>query len=169
MQAINRQRVDAEAEDPAQRFCNQIREAFAQGKVFVEDENGGNPLGASRWGWTLQTIHHSDGTRSDDWRPSPGASMLGWIDQDFLYLLPDASYRLAYENLQRAGVMLIPQTPLWKLLVDRGYLQRGEKRYTTRKRIGTERHYVLKLVRRCIETYLSSPSGDNGDSGDNEA
>ena len=92
--------------------------------------------------------------------------MLGWIDQDFLYLLPDAAYRLVFENLQRAGVILLPQQTLWKRLVDRGYVQRGESRYTTRKRIGSDRPHVLKVVRRFVEDYLSPQSGDSGDNED---
>ena len=37
MHAINRQRLDAEAEDPVHRFCSHIKEAFTQGKAYVDD------------------------------------------------------------------------------------------------------------------------------------
>jgi hypothetical protein len=154
--AINRQRLDAEAEDPVHRFCSHIKEAIIQGKAYLDDVRGGYPEDAGQWGWTMQ----------DEWKPSQGASMLGWIDQDFLYLLPDAAYRLVFENLQRAGVILLPQQTLWKRLVDRGYVQRGENRYTTRKRIGSDRPHVLKVVRRFVEDHLSPQSGDSGDNED---
>ena len=156
MNAINRQRLDAEAEDPVHRFCSHIKEAIIQGKAYLDDVRGGYPEDAGQWGWTMQ----------DEWKPSQGASMLGWIDQDFLYLLPDAAYRLVFENLQRAGVILLPQQTLWKRLVDRGYVQRGENRYTTRKRIGSDRPHVLKVVRRFVEDHLSPQSGDSGDNED---
>jgi NrS-1 polymerase HBD domain len=167
MLAINRQRLDAEAEDPVHRFCSHLKEAFIQGKAYLDDVNGGYPTDAGQWGWTMQSFPHHDGTSNAEWKPSTGASMLGWIDQDFLYLLPDAAYRLVFENLQRAGVTLLPQQTMWKRLVDRGYVQRGETRYTTRKRLGTDRPYVLKMVRRYVEDYLSPQSGDSGDNGDN--
>lgn len=94
--------------------------------------------------------------------------MLGWVDKDFVYLLPDAAYRLVFENLQRAGVTLLPQQTLWKRLIDRGYVQRGEKRYTMQKRIGDARVYVLKLVRRHVERYLSPQSDDSDDNDDSK-
>jgi hypothetical protein len=166
MHAINRQRLDAEAEDPVHRFCSNIKEALIQGKAYLDDVRGGYPEDAGQWGWAMQTIRHNDGTVSDEWKPSQGASMLGWVDKDFMYLLPDAAYRLVFENLQRAGVTLLPQQTLWKRLIDRGYVQRGENRYTTRKRIGADRPHVLKVVRRCIDDHLSPQSGDNGDNGD---
>jgi hypothetical protein len=166
MNAINRQRLDAEAEDPVHRFCSHIKEALIQGKAYLDDIRGGYPEDAGQWGWTMQTIRHNDGTVSDEWKPSQSASMLGWVDKDFVYLLPDAAYRLVFENLQRAGVTLLPQQTLWKRLIDRGYVQRGENRYTTRKRIGADRPHVLKVVRRCIDDHLSPQSGDSGDSGD---
>ena len=161
--AINRQRLAAEAEDPVHRFCSHIREAIIQGRAYRDDVRGGSPEDAGQWGWIKQTVHHTDRTVSDEWKPSQGASMLGWIDQDFLYLLPDAAYRLVFENLQKAGVTLLPQQTLWKRLVDRGYVQRGGKRYTTLKRIGDHRTYILKMVRQRIDDHLSPLSDDNDD------
>jgi hypothetical protein len=168
MNTINRQRLDAEAEDPVYRFCSHIQEALIQGKAYLDNVRGGYPDDAAQWGWTIQTIRHNDGTTSDEWKPSPGASMLGWLDSGFLYLLPNAAYRLVFENLQRAGVSLLPQQTLWKRLIDRGCVQRGEHRYTTRKRIGADRPHVLKVVRRFIEDHVSPQSGDSGDSEDSE-
>ena len=79
--------------------------------------------------------------------------MLGWIDQDFLYLLPEASYRLVFENLQRAGMMLLPQQALWKLLIQRGYVQRGKQHLTVLKKIGGQPKRVLMLSRTKLEGY----------------
>jgi hypothetical protein len=165
---INRQRLDAEAEDPVHRFCSHIREALTQGKAYLDDARGGYPDDAGQWGWMLQTIRHNDGTTSDEWRPSPGASMLGWLDKDFVYLLPDAAYRLVYENLQRAGVMLLPQQALWKRLVDRGYAQRIGDHFAARKRLAGGNHRVLKLARIYVDGYLSSQSGNSGNTGNDE-
>jgi hypothetical protein len=119
MQAINRQRLDAEAEDPAHRFCSHIQEAVIQGKAYLADVRGGYPEDAGQWGWTLQAIRHNDGTGSTEWKPSQGAVMLGWLDKEFLYLLPNAAYRLVFENLQKAGGLLVQQQALWKLLIQR--------------------------------------------------
>jgi hypothetical protein len=147
-QAIDRQRLDAEAEDPAHRFCHLIREALIQGKAYLDDTQGWYPADAGQWGWTLHTINHHDGTTTDEWKPTPGASMLGWLDQDFLYLLPDASYRLAFENAQRAGMLLLPQQALWKLLIQQGYVQQGSQRLTTVKNIAGHSKRVLVVSRK---------------------
>jgi hypothetical protein len=167
-EAINRQRVDAESEDPAHRFCHLIREALTQGKAYLDDTQGWYPADAGQWGWTLHTIHHHDGTTTDEWKPAPGASMLGWLDQDFLYLLPDASYRLAFENLQRAGMVLLPQQALWKLLIQRGYVQRGKDRLTTVKAIQGRSRRVLMLSRKKLEGGVPSQSGNTGNSGNDK-
>jgi NrS-1 polymerase HBD domain len=177
MNAINRQQLDAEAEDPVYRFCSHIKEALIQGKAYLEKEaliqgkaylegvSGAYPDDAGQWGWLPFIAHHTDGAVSDEWKPSPGAAMLGWVDQDFLYLLPDAAYRLVFENLQRAGILLLPQQALWKRLVDRGYAQRSDNRYTTRKRTAGGNHRVLKLTRSCVEDHLPPESGNSGNSG----
>jgi hypothetical protein len=168
MRAIHRQRIDAEAEDPAQRFCAHIKEALVQGKAFLAEVRGGYPDHAEQWGWTRQAARHHDGTVFDEWSPMTGASMLGWIDKDFLYLLPDATYRLVFENLQRAGVLLLPQQALWKRLIDRGYAQRSDNRYTVKKRVAGGTHWVLKLTRTSVDDHLVPQSGNTGNTGNDE-
>jgi hypothetical protein len=168
MQAINRQRLDAEAEDPVHRFCSHIREALIQGKAYLDDVRGGYPEDASQWGWTLQTTRHNDGTVSGEWRPSQGASMLGWLDEEFLYLLPNAAYRLVFENLQKAGILQVQQQALWKLLIQRGYIRRGKDHLTDVKKILGRSERVLVLSRIKLEGYLSSETGNSGNLGNNE-
>jgi hypothetical protein len=169
MQAINRQRLDAEAEDPVHRFCSHIQEALIQGKAYLDDVRGGYPEDAGQWGWTMQTMHHNDGSVSDEWKPSQGASMLGWLDEEFLYLLPNAAYRLVFENLQKAGIMLVQQQALWKLLIQRGYVRRGKDHLTDVKKILGRSERVLVLSRKKLEDYLSPQTGNSGNSGDSEA
>jgi hypothetical protein len=84
-----------------------------------------------------------------------------------LYLMPDATYRLAFASLQQAGTMLIPQPTLWKRLVQEQYLRQGKSRYTVRIRAEGGRPHVLALSR---EKFLRSSliSGKSGDSGDTE-
>jgi hypothetical protein len=165
LQAINRQRVDAEAEDPAHRFCHLLREAFVQGKAYLDDVQGWHPPDAGQWGWTLRTVPHQHGTTTDEWKTDPGAAMLGWLDKEFLYLLPEASYRLAFEHSQRAGVMLLPQQALWKLLIQRGYVQPGSDRLTAVKKILGHSKRVLMLTRTKLEGDLSDQGGNSGNSG----
>ena len=166
--AINRQRLDAEAEDPVHRFCSHIQEALIQGKVYLDDVRGGYPDDAGQWGWTLQTLRHDNGTGSDEWRPSQGASMLGWLDENFLYLLPNAAYRLVFENLQKAGIMLVQQQALWKLLIQRGCVRRGKDHLTDVKKILGRSERVLVLSRRKLEEYLSPQIGNSGNSGNSD-
>jgi len=168
MQSINRQRLDAEAEDPVHRFCSHIQEALIQGKAYLDNVRGGYPDNAGQWGWTLQPLRHNDGMGSDEWRPSQGASMLGWVDEEFLYLLPNAAYRLVFENLQKAGIMLVQQQALWKLLIQRGCVRRGKDHLTDVKKIFGRSERVLVLSRKKLEEYLSPQTGNSGNSGNND-
>jgi hypothetical protein len=146
-----------------------IKEALIQGKAYLDDVRGGHPQDAGQWGWLLQTIRHADGLTSNEWKPAPGASMLGWLDNDFLYLLPDAAYRLVFENLQRAGVLLVPKQALWKLLIQQGYVQRGKDHLTDVKKIQGHTARVLVVNRKKLEEALSSQSGNFGNFGNTEA
>ena len=94
--------------------------------------------------------------------------MLGWIDEEFLYLLPNAGYRLVFENLQRAGMMLLQQQALWKLLIQRGYVRRGKDHLTDVKKILGRSERVLVLSRKKLEEYLSPQIGNSGNSGNND-
>jgi hypothetical protein len=116
----------------------------------------------------LQAIRHNDGTGSDEWKPSQGALMLGWLDKEFLYLLPNAAYRLVFENLQKAGVLLVQQQALWKLLIQRGYVRRGKDHLTGVKKILGRSERVLTLSRKKLEEYLSPETGNFGNSGNDE-
>ena len=168
-EAVNRQRFDAEAEDPTHRFCSQLVEAFAQGKAYLDDTQGWYPPDAAQWGWTLHAITLPNGGTSEEWKPTAGASMLGWIDQDFLYLLPDASYRLAFENLNRAGMTLLPQQALWKLLVQKGYVQRSKDRLTTVKQVSGHLKRVLVVNRKKLGIPPVSNTGKTGKTGNNDS
>jgi hypothetical protein len=103
--ALSRQRVDAEGEDPVRRFLGIIREAFAQKRVYLKSVDGHAPLQGDQWGWVRPTAE-------EPLQPAFGATLLGWVDEDLLYFLPDAAYRLAFSSLQQAGITLIPQMAL---------------------------------------------------------
>jgi hypothetical protein len=166
--ALNRQRIDDAAEDPVQRFLGILREAFAQKRVYLDSTEGDRPVQGEQWGWVRMPVASNDGKTAERLQPGPNAALLGWIAEDFLYLMPDAAYRLAFTSLQQAGTMLIPQTTLWKRLVQEGYLRPGKGRYTILKRIQSERIHVLALGR---ENFLHTDpliSESSGDSGDNE-
>jgi hypothetical protein len=116
-------------------------------------------------------VARSEGTAAESVHPGVNAVLLGWVDEDFIYLLPDSAYRLAYGSLQQAGTILLPQPTLWKRLVQQGYVQRGKRHYTREKRIQGVKQYVLFLVRekflRITESLISGDSDDNDDSDGN--
>jgi hypothetical protein len=166
--ALTRQRIDAVMEDPVRRFINILVEAFAQKQVYVNNLDGQAPPRSEQWGWVKVDIANYGGTVAGKPQPAPGAELLGWIDEDFLYLLPDAAYRLAFSSLQQAGTMLIPQAALWKRLAQEGYLQHRPGRYTILKRVERNRRHVLAVSRERFLSTDSLLSGKSGDTGDNE-
>ena len=84
--------AEATEEDPVERFRAIIRDAFPARRLYVERRDGGSgylaaPQDAERWGW----ISLPQGGEGDcALRPNPGALMAGWVDEDFVYLIPEA-------------------------------------------------------------------------------
>lgn len=166
--ALNRQRIDDATEDPVQRFLGVIREGLAQKRVYLNSVEGERPAQAEQWGWVRVPIARNEGATAESVHPGLNAVLLGWVDEHFIYLLPDSAYRLAYASLEQAGTILLPEPTLWKRLVQQEYVQRGKRHYTREKRIQGVKHYVLFLAReKFLRITESLISGDSDDSDDN--
>jgi hypothetical protein len=147
--ALNAQQADREADDPVRRFIGQLHEAISREDVYLPTPHELPPPDAEHWGWRFMPAAPGAGEGIGDgqWRPAPTAQLLGWVDDLWLYLLPDATYRLVAECLQRMNLPLLPQTALWKLLVEGHYVQTGKTSTTTVKKINGQSMRVLKVNR----------------------
>jgi hypothetical protein len=116
-----------EWERPSIRFLDVVGELLAQGKVWLRAQYGEERIGGD----------------------AVGAELLGWYDDDCIYLLPGVSYnRVARFARDEGSHFPIKERTLWKHLTDEGYLWRmNGNRYTDRFWDGERRHRVLRLSR----------------------
>lgn len=92
-----------------------------------------------------------------------GGELLGWYDDDDIYLIPEASYRAIQEFLRNSGGFPVRERTLRDQLLREGLLNRDQGgRLTTVIRVGERTRRVLALNR---EKYMSLLSGTTGNIG----
>ncbi len=82
--------------------------------------------------------------------PEPGTELLGWYDDDYIYLLPKPAYHAVARFLREEGRHFpVKERTLWKHLLEEGYLLQNENdpHYTNLLRVGEKRYRVLQLSR----------------------
>ena len=88
--------------------------------------------------------------------PEPGTELLGWYDDDYIYLLPEASYHLVARYLREEGRHFpVRETTLRKYLAEEGYLERGdEEHYTSPVRTGGKLYRTFRVHREKVKEYF---------------
>ena len=133
-----------EMERPTVCFFEVLRDLLAQGKVRLEVREGIGQVGGEE----------------------SGAELLGWYDDDYVYLLPGAAYNRVARFLRDEGLYFpIKVGTLRKHLWEEGFLVRGsDDRYTDviwlPQRNRSER--VLRLRREKIEPFIDLSSTPKG-------
>ncbi|MCX7950148.1 MAG: hypothetical protein N2509_08565, partial [Treponemataceae bacterium] len=93
--------------------------------------------------------------------PEPGTDLVGWYDEDFIYLLPEAAYHAVARFLREEGRHFpVKERALWKYLFEEGYLLRneGDPHYTRRIRRGDTLHRVIQIIRSAAAEYFPATS-----------
>jgi hypothetical protein len=118
-----RQRAHTEEQRPTWRFLTVIAELVAQGKARLDHTNQLDFIG--------------DGER------------LGWYDENYLYLLPSASYHLVARYERDEGrIFGVKENALRKMLAEEGLSFVSDKaHYTARVRVAGEQPRVLKIAK----------------------
>jgi hypothetical protein len=125
--------------EAARRFLELLRSAIAAGRAHLAGPEGERPSEEEAWGWRCD--HHGN------WEPK--GERVGWLENDHVYLEPDA----AYAAVQRLGaevgdrLALTPQT-LRRRLKERGVLVSTEpqrRMLTVRPTLEGHRRDVLHL------------------------
>ena len=103
--------------DPATRFIEILGSLFDGGGAYAKDrETGAEPDDWADLGWERRQVQ--DGT---DIIPQRGASFVGWVDEQYLYLDKDAAYAAVSSFAQRGGIPFgIKPGALWKALARSG-------------------------------------------------
>jgi hypothetical protein len=143
--------------EPAQRFLALLRSVIASGRAHLTAPDGTRPPGDEPWGWRV----HGGSSEAKGER-------IGWVDGEYVYLDPDASYaavqRLGDEVGDRLSVT--PQT-LRKRLKEQGLLVSSDgprRMLTIRRTLDGTRREVLHL-RRATVSYPPEGAASEGSVG----
>ncbi|MBE0409470.1 MAG: hypothetical protein IBX69_07045, partial [Anaerolineales bacterium] len=116
-------------EKPEEMFVRTLKELLAQGKIYLQPV-GESPMPSDR---TIQ------------------AEMLGWQDEERLYLLPQAAYnRIARHYRDQGESFPVRESTLRKMLKEAGLLEWDANRLTRSVYIGGKSERVLVLKRKSV-------------------
>ena len=135
------------AQDPALRFFDLIGAALATGKAHLAGHGDGQsePLNHAAWGWQ-QATWTVDGHRCTDIKPK--GELIGWTDNQIVWLEPSAAYGLAQKLAAAEGMPLsIGKETLWRRLADANKLAASSGgRNLHKKNIGGANRNLLAVT-----------------------
>ena len=116
-------------ERPEELFLGTFRELLAQGKIYLREKGGTRLIGG----------------------PEERAEMLGWYDEAFVYLLPEASYTCIAKHFRdQGGLFPVQQLTLRKGLLEAGWLVEKGGRTAPAERLDGRVQRVLVLMRKVL-------------------
>jgi len=132
-----------------QRFLDLLRADLASGQAHVAYRDGTEPPNRRAWGWQAIERQTNEG-RVTEWRPL--GARIGWIEDDDLFLEPEAAFTAAQRRArdQGDGFSISPRT-LRQRLAERGLLRstdegRARGTLTVRRDLEGARRSVLHLA-----------------------
>ena len=135
-------------ERPALLFVRGLQSLFIQGAAHLRGRsNDGEPSEPREWGW--QEVSSITGC----WSYIPGGDPLGWVDDEAIYLLPEASFKAVAEFYRISGGFPINQRSLRDHLIEAGLAEREDGHRTMTTRVAGNVKRVLKLS---IQKYFDS-------------
>jgi hypothetical protein len=148
-----------EASEPCSHFLRLLGGVVASGRAHLANSDGNQPMQPEPWGWRLRTIGAGDNTR-DEWQPQ--GKRIGWVDEQNLYLEPEASYAAAQELARDQGESLtVSAQTLRKRLKERGLLASTEKgKLTNRRQLEGRERIVVHLLASSIYVIKPRESGE---------
>src|SRR5215211_3397756 len=148
------------AGEPTRRFRELLSAAIASGRAHVANPEGGEPEVPEAWGWRQATVGSGDFER-EEWRPQ--AERVGWLEEEDLYLEPDAVLAAIQKQGRDSGEPLaVTGRTLRKRLHERGLLLSTGKEHEGRETL-TVRHTLegsRKSVLHMASDFLSIPSAE---------
>jgi hypothetical protein len=116
--------VHQKAIDPVNRFIELLSSALASGKAHLANREGYPPKSPRSWGYWEQR-----GPTYSEWKPQ--GTRMGWVDDEFLYLDPDASYKVALSMVGNSSDSFpLTAKTLRKRMSEQGLLIVEDKRET---------------------------------------
>lgn len=152
--AANAQSDDHREQDPAERFVGLIAQAVATGAAHMAAMDEHDVLHPpQRWGWR----------QTDGWLWKPQGQLIGYVDDQSVYLLPDAAYRVAH----RIGSTGAKAQTLWKRLDEAGMLATTEidshGTRLVRRTVRSQRLYLVHLRQDALAVAGDAGKSTHGD------
>jgi hypothetical protein len=164
-QAAAEQSAHIAAAEPTNLYLRLLLAALASGRAHIAAADGSAPTDPAAWGWRQNRLGTADHA-GDGWEPQ--GKRIGWLDDRYLYLEPEAAFaeaqRLAGE--QGESLPLTPRT-LAKRLHERGLLaavetNAGRTRLAVRRTLEGQRREVICLRPDSLSSPTSAPSAPIG-------
>lgn len=132
------------SENPAPRFIDLLKSALSSGRAHLCSVNGDKPVAnLAACGWRYKEISTENGP-SHVWNSM--GELIGWIDDDDIYLQPDSAYRIAQSVAASGEELPVSSRALWKCLKEEGWLATWdaarERNYIRRTICGTEEKVI---------------------------
>lgn len=146
------------AGEPTGRFRELLSAAIASGRAHVADPEGDRPQNADAWGWRVATVGGGDFER-EEWKPQ--GERVGWIEDEDLYLEPEAAYAAVQKQGRDSGDSLtVTGRILRKRLHERGLLlsvDDARQVLTVRRTLGGSRRDVLHTSDDLLSVHIEKP------------
>jgi hypothetical protein len=136
------------SERPADRFKNLLQSVLSSGRAHVTTVEGGEPYYREALGW--REVAWKGGGDSGE-PPEPvyrgQGRRIGWVDGDYLYLIPDAAYSEVQELARTQSASLeVTQDTLWRRLDEAGLIaQKDTGRLTIKVQTSEGRKRAVSL------------------------
>ncbi len=133
--------------EPTGRFLQLLRACLGSGRVHLAATTGDMPKHPQAWGWREASVGIGNSAQGE-WHGQ--GRRVGWVEDDDLYLEPDAAFAAVQEMGNQVGEPLtVLSKTLNKRLAERGLLRSQESerhRHTVRRVIEGARRAVLHLA-----------------------
>ncbi len=122
LNAAGKQQSQQKVGDPCERYRDFLLTSFLMGKAHLADKTGGAPTDSPEtWGWKK-----SSGLKDDSGLPIstlfPQGSLIGWVDDKYVYLNAEAAYKTAQDIGGRDRQITTSQKTLLLRLAERKHL-----------------------------------------------
>jgi len=150
LETARTQSLHQQSSDPARRFVELLQSALSSERAHVASKSGREPDLPEAWGWRRLAV----GNGEHEYRPQ--GECIGYVDDDDLYLLPDAAYSIAKRSGADGGegIALSPTTLFKRLKEAKLLLSTDEKRQTLKVRRTLESK--MQDVLHCAASLLCS-------------
>lgn len=139
------------AEQPVEMFLRLLANGLASRTCFLESMTGDTPRPPTSWGWVVHRFTDASGQEQIEYRRPAVQRLLGNVDADWVYLLPDAAFQFAVQDSRAADRHFpVDDTTLWRRLAEAGVIHTQGSRRIVNKRFGGSMRRVVMLKRSAL-------------------